>query len=391
MGFAKTVKRLLKSEAVFFISLILAIVSCFFCPPSERYLGYIDFRVLAILLGLMLVMSGYKRIGIFDRICSYLLSKTHTVRQLAFVLVLICFFSSMFITNDVALVAFVPFALYALKQAGYENKSVFVVVLQTIAANTGSMLLPSGNPQNLYLFNLSGMSYGEFVLLMLPYTLVSLALLTFILLLFCRNEPIAPVPEKGRVSLKVKDKISLVCYTLLFVLGILTVCRIVPYYVFLAAAVILVAALDYKAFAGADYFLLLTFMCFFVFIGNLGSIEAVRSWLQSLVNGREVLAGIVSSQFISNVPAALMLSGFTERYPLLIIGTDLGGMGTLIASMASLISYKYYAREYHEPKGRNSRSRYLLTFTYYNIIFLAAMLSLYYILAGFGLIPGMNT
>lgn len=388
MKAALAVKRFFKNEAVLIIAFILAVVSCFFCPVSEKYLGYIDFRVLSILLGLMLVISGYKRIGIFDRICTFLLSKTHTIRQLTFVMVMICFFSSMLITNDVALVAFVPFALYALKQAGYENKSIFVVVLQTIAANCGSMLLPSGTPQNLYLYQLSGMSFGDFVLLMLPYTLATFAILTFIILVFCRSDPITPVVQKKTVQFRTKDKISLIFYTMLFVLGILTVCRIVPYYVFLGAAVILVAVLDYRAFAGADYSLLLTFVCFFIFIGNIGSIEAVRSWMQSLVNGREVLAGVVSSQFISNVPAALMLSGFTNRYSLLIIGTDLGGLGTLIASMASLISYKYYAREYHEKTAKNSRAKYLLTFTYYNIIFLAILLALYFILVSFGLVPG---
>ncbi len=380
MHFLASCKKLLKNEAVFFISLVLAIISCFFCPPGERYLGYIDFRVLAILLGLMLVMSAYKRLGIFDRICGFLLSRTRTVRQLSFVLVMLCFFSSMLITNDVALVAFVPFALYALKKSGYEKKSVFVVVLQTIAANLGSMLLPSGNPQNLYLYHLSGMSYGEFVLLMLPYTLVSFALLTFILLLFCRKEPIAPIPRQKAAPYKPKDKMCLVVYSFLFLLGILTVCRVIPYYVFLAACVLLIAVLDYKAFAGADYFLLLTFICFFIFIGNLGSLEAVRNWMQSLVNGREVLAGIVSSQFISNVPAALMLSGFIDSYALLVIGTDLGGLGTLIASMASLISYKYYARAFSGQKGDHSRAKYLLTFTYYNVIFLAVLLALYFII-----------
>lgn len=375
-----SLKKLLKGEAVFFISLGLAVISCFFCPPSGKYLEYIDFRVLAILLGLMLVMSAYKRIGIFDRICSYLLSRTHTIRQLSFVLVMICFFSSMLITNDVALVAFVPFALYALKKSGFVHKSVFVVVLQTIAANLGSMLLPSGNPQNLYLYHLSGMSYGDFILLMLPYTLLSFSALTFIILLFCKKDPISPVPQKKAESFHKKDKLRLLCYTLLFVLGILTVSRVVPYYIFLGTVVLSIALLDIRAFAGADYFLLLTFTCFFIFIGNLGSIEAVRNWLQSLVNGREVLAGILSSQFISNVPAALMLSGFTNHYSLLVIGTNLGGLGTLIASMASLISYKYYAKAFHDGKDGNTRGKYLLTFTYYNIIFLALLTGLYFII-----------
>ena len=151
------IKRIVKKETVFVISFLLALISSFIVLPSEKYIDYIDVRVLAILLGLMLIMSAMKRIGIFDRICAFLLSKIKNSRQLVFVLVMLCFFSSMLITNDVALVAFVPFAIYALKTSGLKHKAVFTVVLQTIAANLGSMLLPSGNPQNLYLYNLSEM------------------------------------------------------------------------------------------------------------------------------------------------------------------------------------------------------------------------------------------
>ena len=190
------IKRMIKKETVFVISFLLALISSFIVLPSKKYIDYIDFRVLAILLGLMLIMSAMKRIGIFDRICAFLLSKIKNSRQLVYVLVMLCFFSSMLITNDVALVAFVPFAIYALKTSGLEHKAIFTVVMQTIAANLGSMLLPSGNPQNLYLYNLSEMGYVDFILLMLPYTVLSLILLTVIILIFCKNEPVAKIEYK---------------------------------------------------------------------------------------------------------------------------------------------------------------------------------------------------
>lgn len=373
------IKRMIKKETVFVISFLLALISSFIVLPSEKYFNYIDFRVLAILLGLMLIMSAMKRIGIFDRICAFLLSKIKNSRQLVYVLVMLCFFSSMLITNDVALVAFVPFALYALKSSGVEHKAIFTVVMQTIAANLGSMLLPSGNPQNLYLYNLSEMGYVDFILLMLPYTILSFILLTVIIFIFCRKEPVTKIENKKSLPYKSSEKIKIMVYMLLFMVGIMTVCRFVPFWIFLAGTAVLIAVLDIKAFCGADYFLLLTFTCFFIFIGNIGSIQAVRDYLQSLVNGREVLAGVISSQFISNVPAALMLSGFTKNYSALIIGTDIGGLGTLIASMASLISYKSFCVSFDGKDGKNTKGRYLLMFSYYNVVFLICLAALYMI------------
>lgn len=363
----------IKKETVLFIAFLLALISSFLNPPNAEYAGFIDFHVLGILLGLMLVMEGLKAIGVFEEICRMLTGFTKNTMQLSFVLVMLCFFSSMFITNDVALVTFVPLAIMTLRQTGHEDKTVITVILQTVAANLGSMLMPSGNPQNLYLFDLSGMTLGDFVLLMLPYTIVSLILISLFIILGKRL-PVTTTKEKEK-SFSKKYKIYAVIYALIFVSGILTVCKLIPWFVFLAVSIIAAFIMNKSSFKTVDYSLLLTFICFFIFIGNISSLSSVRQFLTDTVNGRETLISIAASQLISNVPAALMLSGFTKRYSDLIVGVDLGGLGTLIASMASLISYKAVAAAYPEK-----RKKYILIFTAVNIAFLVILYSIYLLL-----------
>lgn len=365
----------IKKETVLFIAFLLAVISAFLNPPSISYAEFIDFRVLGILAGLMLVMEGLKSIGIFEDICRMLTGFTKNTMQLSFVLVLLCFFSSMFITNDVALITFVPIAVMTLKQSGHENKTIIIVILQTVAANLGSMLMPSGNPQNLYLFDLSGMSLGDFVLLMLPYTVVSLILISLFIILG-KNQNITQIKAKEKNFSK-QQKIYAVIYALIFVVGIITVCKLIPWYAFLAVSITASLIMNRQSFKSIDYSLLMTFICFFIFIGNISSLSSVRQFLTDTVSGRETLISIAASQIISNVPAALMLSGFTKRYSDLIIGVDLGGLGTLIASMASLISYKAVAAAYPEK-----RKKYILQFTAVNIAFLVILYSLYLLMPG---------
>ncbi|MEE1057621.1 MAG: SLC13 family permease [Acutalibacteraceae bacterium] len=368
----KEVLSFIKKETVLAIAFILAVISSFFVAPSLDYLDYIDFRVLGILLSLMIIMVAFQQIGIFDKIGTALLKQTTTVRQLCGVLILLCFFSSMLITNDVALITFVPFALFTLKKANREDKMIFVIVLQTVAANLGSMLTPTGNPQNLYLYSISEMSFSEFMFFMLPYTAISLAII-IITLFFCKDEKIDTTlltSEKSVFKFDKKIKLQTTIYTLLFVLGILTVCHLIPYYILLAVVVVAVLLLDRRVLLKVDYCLIFTFICFFIFIGNIGNIESVKTTLDQAVKGNEVLIGIISSQAISNVPATLMLSGFTTEYKQLLLGVNIGGLGTLIASMASLISYKMYAQNYNTTKGK-----YMFWFTVYNVGFLVLLFS----------------
>ncbi|MGN0140744.1 MAG: SLC13 family permease [Roseburia sp.] len=376
----KRILNFVKKETVLIIAAILAAVSAFLVPPSAAYLDYIDWRVLGILLALMTVMAGLQKNGIFDRIGIWLLQRTKNTAQLTGVLVFLCFFSGMLITNDVALITFVPFAVFTLQKCSQERLMVLVIVLQTIAANLGSMLTPIGNPQNLYLYNLSGMEPAAFLRLMLPYTCAAGALLLLvILILSARKQRISLAFEEdaraevqdGKPQGWLTSGRKSVVYLILFGLCLLVVARILPYYIVLALVLAVTAVMERDVLKKVDYSLLLTFICFFIFTGNMGRLDAVYDFLQNIVAGRELMSGILVSQVISNVPAALLLSGFTEDYSALLLGVNLGGLGTLIASMASLISYKIYARNYNRTKGI-----YLIYFTVANLCFLAVLLVL---------------
>lgn len=371
-----------KKETVLCVSFILAVASMFIVPPDRNYWEYIDFRTLAILFCLMSVMAGLQKIGVFDRVAKKLLGHVKSGHSLVLTLVLLCFFSSMFITNDVALITFVPFTFIVLNMLGEGQKDRLllpVVVLQTIAANLGSMLTPLGNPQNLYLYGKAGLSIYEFLMLMLPYTLLSLVLLVVWSMIQGRVCPQIPklseaTAQQG-LSHGKKAVYPLVVYLMLFLLCLLTVGRILPWQAAFFAVLIMVFAVDRQVLVKVDYSLLFTFICFFVFIGNVGRIPAFRDFLQGMIAGREVYTAVIVSQVISNVPAALLLSGFTENFAGLIIGTNLGGLGTLLASMASLISYKYVAKE---ESGR--KSKYILLFSTGNIFFLALLVLLHILL-----------
>lgn len=371
----------IKQETVLVVAVLLAALSALFVIPSKEYLSYIDWRVLGILLSLMIIMSGLKKTGLFDTIGSRLLEKTKNTRQLALMLVFLCFFLSMLITNDVALFTFVPFAMIILKKCRQEKLLIPVLVLQTIAANLGSMLTPIGNPQNLYLYNLSGMGMGEFISTMLPYTLVSGSLLFAAVFICCKKEPITevlPEPERGQderqpvsETEKIRNAVKNVVYLTLFVLSLFVVVRVISFEIVLLLVLLIAFYMDRKVLKQVDYYLLLTFVAFFIFTGNMGNITIIRDTLQQLVTGRELGIGIIASQAISNVPAALLLSGFTTNYRSLLIGVNIGGLGTLIASMASLISYKLFAKEYNDRKGS-----YFSWFTVANVIFLIILVLL---------------
>lgn len=371
----------IKKETVLCVSLILAAVSMAVVPPDGDYVEYVDFRTLAILFCLMSVMAGLQKIGVFAWVAEKLLGHVRRGRSLILTLVLLCFFSGMFITNDVALITFVPFTFTILDMLGAESKDRLilpVVVMQTIAANLGSMLTPIGNPQNLYLYGKAGLSIREFLVLMLPYTLLSLALLAGWGLIQGRACPQALTQGSvsgGDGSHGIEGVGSFIVYLVLFLICLLGVGRILPWQAVLAVVVLAVLITDRQVFAKADYSLLLTFVGFFVFVGNVGRIPIFRDFLQNMIAGRETFTAVIASQVISNVPAALLLSGFTEDYKGLIVGTNLGGLGTLIASMASLISYKYVARETNGRKGR-----YIALFTVGNLLFLVALVLLYVML-----------
>ena len=366
----KTLKKLIKNETVFFIACILAAVSCFIVTPSKEYIKYIDLRTLGLLLSLMLVVQGLMSCGLFDRLVRNLLHRIRNTRQLAIMLICVCFSSSMLITNDVALITFVPFTVILLGFVDSPLYGIYLIVLETIAANLGSMFTPIGNPQNLYLYSLSNMGIGEFLMLMLPYTLTSFILLIIATLFIKPKKLISASTGVAKNTLKFG---RLLIYLILFGVCIATVLSIIDFKLMLVIVFVAVCLVDIKLLRRVDYILLLTFVAFFIFIGNLKNITFISDFLASLVEGRECIVAIAASQAVSNVPAAMLLSGFTTNYTGLIVGSNLGGLGTIIASMASLISFKFYAKT-----KENSTGRYMLYFSVLNVIFLGMLLIVHY-------------
>ncbi len=367
-------KEFFKSETVLCIATVLAIISMFIIPIDAGYVEYIDVKTLSLLFSLMVVMAGLQKQGVFTALASALLPNAKHTGELRIILVFLCFFTSMLITNDVALITFVPFSIIVYTMANKREDILYVVVLQTIAANLGSMLTPLGNPQNLYLYSISGMNIGEFLMTMLPLTVASGVLLV-VCCLITKKETLHTQLEKTAICSTSKEKVLCAFYAVLFCVSLLTVLRIVPYQITFAVALVGGFLTDKEVLKKVDYSLLVTFISFFIFIGNMGRIEAVRAFLSNILVGREVIIGFLSSQAISNVPAAVLLSGFTTNWAELLKGVNIGGLGTLIASMASLISYKLYVKEMPEKKGK-----YMTIFSIFNIVFAIVLLVLEFIL-----------
>ncbi len=410
MRFALNVREIVRKDPVLVVAIVLAIISCAAVPPDAAYAEYVDLRTIGMLFSLMTIMAGLSRLGVFRIACRHLLSAVRGPRRLALALTLLAFFSSMLITNDVALVTFVPFALLALRTLDSPRHACFTVVMMTIAANLGSMLTPIGNPQNLYLYSTSHMALTDFLLLMLPYAAAALVLLVGAIAFFGRipehaKEKAARSVDAGNPASSSEDgsadspatcgeadnaasatdanetpqlasdaddpapsPLRVLPWAALFVLALLSVAHILPYQAIVAVTIVVALAADRRALLHVDYALLLTFIAFFVFVGNVGRIEVVSAALAQLIDGHELAVSVIASQVLSNVPAAILLSGFTSNFAALIVGTNLGGLGTLIASMASLISYKQVALVLPREKGR-----YFMLFTVWNIAFLAVL------------------
>ena len=322
-----------KKETVFSISLILAIISCFFAKPS---IDYINWDTILLLFVIMLIVEFLKNLAVFERLVRKLLVKISNTRELVAVLVFVCFFSSIFITNDVSLIIFVPFSILALRKVDRTDLAILTVTLQTIAANVGCMVLPIGAPHNIVMLTVSHIPFGSFFLLLLPYILVSIIFLV-IILFFIPDDDIN-LPKMKKIDFNHDNFFK-------------------------------------RVIMGVDYFLLLTFIALFILIGNLEHIPFFNSLFTKWIVGNEVVWGILSSQVISNVPAAMLLSGFSSNYEAIIVGINIGGFGTLIASMANLISFKILVRELYEFK-----IRYLGVFTALNIILLIILLLVYFLI-----------
>ena len=354
----------LRRDVVFSAALVLAVLSCLAVPPSKAYLSYIDWDTLIILFCLMLIVEGLRRQGVLQYVAGRVLGRVSTVRGLAATLIFLCFFSSMLITNDVSLITFVPFGMMMMRMADMKERLTYTVTLMTVAANLGSMFTPIGNPQNLYLFALSGLTVPEFLALTGPFA-AGAAVLLVLCIFFGYRQSHLTIQVGNSTCLHGK---ATAFYGVLFGLCVLTVSGLVPHAALLVLVTLVLLWKDRSLFARADYTLIFTFVFFFIFVGNLQQLEGLRAWISGALAGHEKLMGVLVSQIISNVPAAMLLSGYSGNIPDLIIGTNLGGLGTLIASMASLISYKQLAAQYPHKKRK-----YLIVFTLVNVGFLAIL------------------
>ena len=357
MSTSKTrILTFLKRDPALVAAAVCAVLSMFFVPPSSAYFTYLDLRVLSLLFSLMLVIAGFQKCGLFTVLSERLLRGSKTLRLLVWLLVMLPFFSSMLITNDVALLTFVPFAILILGMVERRDILMLVVVLQTVAANLGSMLTPIGNPQNLFLYGKFEMGLDSFFLTLLPIVAISFFALSAAAFAVGRQSIEVSFPKQEAL-----DRRSTALFLLLFVLCLLSVFRILPYWSALLAVAVGTFFCDRSLFRRADYALLLTFVCFFLFTGNIGRIPEVQRFLAGLMEQGALFVSALASQLISNVPAAVLLSGFTDDWRGLLLGVNIGGLGTPVASLASLISLKFFLRQ--QPDGLR---RYLLLFSAVN-------------------------
>lgn len=351
-----------KKNTVFVIAVIAAVATMFIVPPDEKYIGYFDFKVLSCLFAVLAVVCALRSMKFFYTTAQKIVEKFNTSRKCIIALVYITFIGSMLIANDMALITFLPLGYYVLKTTDKRKYMAFLFIMQNIAANLGGMLTPFGNPQNLYLYSKFHIDTGEFVQIMLLPFVISVALIT-VCCLFVKNEPLCVKSEITPLDPK-----RVVLYLVLFAISIIMVFRILPYYVGLAVVTVVLLIENPKALTKVDYPLLGTFAAFFIFSGNMARIDAVRELFAALLEKSTLLFSVLSCQVISNVPSAILLAQFTDNYRELLLGVNIGGVGTLISSLASLITFREYTK--HNP---GKWLKYLLLFSAFNFGFLIVL------------------
>ena len=363
------IKTVLKDNIVLIIAILAAVVTSIIIPPDREYLDYFDFKTLACLFSVLAVVCALRNIRFFYTLAKAIVRKFKNTKIAILALVYITFIGSMLIANDMALLTFLPLGYFILHTTGKEKYLAFAFIMQNIAANLGGMLTPFGNPQNLYLYSKFNIPDGEFVSIMFPPFCVAIILITICCLVFVKSEPMQIQEKAAELPIP-----RVIAYLVLFTIAILMVFRFMPYQIGLVIVIVALLVLDRQALLQVDYGLLFTFVFFFIFAGNMGRIEAVRNFFSALLQMNTLVFSAMSCQIISNVPSAILLSNFTENYRELLLGVNIGGAGTLIASLASLITFKEYTKQ--DPKHTLS---YVLKFTAFNFAFLIILVLFCYI------------
>ena len=355
-----------KKNIVMLIALLAAIITMFFVPPDKQYLNYFDYKTLTCLFCTLAIVCALKNIHFFYMLAHKIVQLFKNARMSVLALTYITFIGSMLIANDMALLTFLPLGFLVLTTTGKEKYMAFTFIMQNIAANLGGMLTPFGNPQNLYLYTKFNIPTGEFMSIMALPFIVAILLITLSCIIFVKNEPLEVKDEKIELS-----PARTVIYLILFALSIVIVFRVIPYFIGLIVIPAALLIMDRKVLRMVDYPLLLTFVFFFIFSGNMARIDAVRNIFSMLLEKSTLLVSVISCQFISNVPSAILLSQFTENYRELLLGVNIGGTGTLIASLASLITFREYVK--HNPK---KTGYYVALFSAFNFAFLIILTAL---------------
>ena len=363
MTLFKGILNFFKSNIVMTVALLAAAVTSCLVPPDKNYIGYFDFKTLTCLFCVLAVVCALKNIRFFYILARKIVEVCGNIRSCVLMLVYITFIGSMLIANDMALLTFLPLGYYVLSATKQEKYMEVTFILQNIAANLGGMLTPFGNPQNLYLYSFFKIDNLEFMGIMAPCFVVAIILITVCCLVFIKPEKV--LLQKQRVNL---PPTKTVIYLILFIYSILIVFRSIPYWTGLIVIPLFLIFMDRDALKAVDYPLLLTFVFFFIFAGNMARIEVVRTAFSFLLSKSTLLFSVLSCQVISNVPSAVLLSQFTNNYADLLVGVNIGGAGTLIASLASLITFREYAK--HNP---TKFKHYILTFSLFNFGFLAVL------------------
>ena len=355
----------IKSNAVMCIAFLAAVITSFIIPIDKEYLDYFDYKTLTCLFCVLAVVCALKNINFFYILARKVVQMFKTARMSILVLVYITFIGSMLIANDMALLTFLPLGYFVLTTTGKEKYMAFTFIMQNIAANLGGMLTPFGNPQNLYLYSKYNIPNLEFMQIMAPPFILSVILITICCIAFVKSEPLELKDEKIELNPK-----RTVLYLILFVFSIAIVFRGIPYWTGLIVIPAVLVFADRKALKMVDYGLLFTFVFFFIFAGNMARIDAVRNLFSVLLNKSTLLFSVLSCQVISNVPSAILLSQFTQNYSELLVGVNIGGVGTLISSLASLITFREYVK--HNP---GKTGYYIGMFSLFNFSFLIILTS----------------
>ncbi|MBQ8747179.1 MAG: citrate transporter [Clostridia bacterium] len=368
-SFREAFTSFVKKNAVMCIALIAAIITSVIVPPDSQYLDYFDYKTLTCLFCVLAVVCALKNIRFFYMLARKVVQLFKNARMSVLALVYITFIGSMLIANDMALLTFLPLGFFVLTTTNMRKYMAFTFIMQNIAANLGGMLTPFGNPQNLYLYSKYEIPNLEFMAIMAPPFILSVILITLCCILFVKPEPLSLDDEQITLS-----PVRTVIYLILFALAIVIVFRGIPYWIGLIVIPIVLFIMDRKALKDVDYGLLFTFVFFFIFSGNMGRIDAVRDLFSALLDKSTLLVSVLSCQCISNVPSAILLSQFTDNYAHLLVGVNIGGVGTLISSLASLITFREYVKN-----NPGKTAHYIGMFSLFNFAFLI-------ILTGFMLI-----